>query len=334
MSELTNPHDRFFKETFTRIELAQDFFAHYLPQPVAATMNLNTLVLQSGSFVDPDLQQQFADLLYRVALRDGGDAYLYLLLEHKSYADPQTPFQLLRYLIRIWERDVRTDGTLRPILPLVVYHGQNQWHVPLSFSALYTGPDALRPYWPAFQYELQDLSAFSDAEIRGALELRISLLVLKYIFDPRLRTRLGDILALFNQLADTQSALEYLGTVLYYIGMAGAQMTSEEMATAVKSALADKGSELMQTIARQWIAEGIEQGVEQGLEQGRLQTLQEGILDLLQTRFGDVSKAITEQVITLTDVKTLRLLLREAAMTAGMADFSKTLSRFSSESTN
>lgn len=166
------------------------------------------------------------------------------------------------------------------------------------------------------------------------MELRISLLVLKYILDPRLRTRLGDILTLFNQLADTQSALEYLGTVLYYIGMAGAQMTSEEMATAVKSALADKGSELMQTIARQWIAEGIEQGVEQGLEQGRLQTLQEGILDLLQTRFGDVSKAITEQVITLTDVKTLRLLLREAAMTAGMADFSKTLSRFSSESTN
>lgn len=104
-----------------------------------------------------------------------------------------------------------------------------------------------------------------------------------------MRTRLGDILALFNQLADTQSALEYLGTVLYYIGMAGAQMTSEEMATAVKSALADKGSELMQTIARQWIAEGIEQGIEQGLEQGRLQTL---------------------------------------------ADFSKTLSRFSSESTN
>lgn len=174
------------------------------------------------------------------------------------------------------------------------------------------------------------------------MELRISLLVLKYILDPRLRTRLGDILTLFNQLADTQSALEYLGTVLYYIGMAGAQMTSEEMATAVKSALADKGSELMQTIARQWIAEGIEQGIEQGveqgieqgLEQGRLQTLQEGILDLLQTRFGDVSKAITEQVITLTDVKTLRLLLREAAMTAGMADFSKTLSRFSSESTN
>ncbi|GAB4156489.1 MAG: hypothetical protein Fur0021_24770 [Candidatus Promineifilaceae bacterium] len=151
-----------------------------------------------------------------------------------------------------------------------------------------------------------------------------------------MRTRLEDILALFNQLADTQSALEYLGTVLYYIGMAGAQMTSEEMTTAVKSALADtdKGRELMQTIARQWIAEGIEQALEQGLEQGRVQTLPEGILDLFQTRFGDVSKAITEQVKTLTDVKTLRLLLREAALTAGMADFSKTLSRFSSESTN
>ena len=210
MTELTNPHDRFFKETFTRIELAQDFFAQYLPAPVAATLNLNTLELQSGSFVDPDLQQQFADLLYRVTLQSEGDAYIYLLLEHKSYPDPQVPFQLLRYLVRIWERDLRAQETLRPIVPLVVYHGQGRWQVPLTFSSRYSGPEVLRAYWPDFRYELQDLSRLSHAEITGALPLQIALLVLKYILDPTLHDHLGDILSLFKKLADTQSTLTLL----------------------------------------------------------------------------------------------------------------------------
>jgi len=73
------------------------------------------------------LIEESADLLYHVNLHKQGDAYLYILLEHKSYPDPQTPFQLLRYLVRIWERDSREGEDLRPIVPVVVYHGQERW---------------------------------------------------------------------------------------------------------------------------------------------------------------------------------------------------------------
>ena len=159
MSELTNPHDKFFKETFTSIEVARDFFANYLPQPVVNTLNLDTLTLQSGSFIDADLQEQFADLLYQVDLQDDNHeetaAYLYLLLEHKSYPDPQTPFQLLRYLIRIWERDVEAGNALRPIIPTVVYHGHKRWRVTTEFGKLFAGPVSLQPYWPHSQYRMR-----------------------------------------------------------------------------------------------------------------------------------------------------------------------------------
>lgn len=40
-----------------------------------------------------------------------------------------TPFQVLRYKLRIWERDVRAGEGLRPIVPVVVYHGQEKWRV-------------------------------------------------------------------------------------------------------------------------------------------------------------------------------------------------------------
>jgi predicted transposase YdaD len=39
---LTNPHDRFFKELFSRQEVAQDFMSHYLPPELVALLDLST----------------------------------------------------------------------------------------------------------------------------------------------------------------------------------------------------------------------------------------------------------------------------------------------------
>ncbi|HID52289.1 MAG TPA: Rpn family recombination-promoting nuclease/putative transposase, partial [Anaerolineae bacterium] len=252
MSDLTNPHDRFFKETFSRIEVARDLLANYLPPEVTAVLDLDTLEAQSDSFVDVDLQEQFADLLYKVALQDGRPAYVYVLLEHKSYSDPDTPFQVLRYEMRIWENDWRNGEELRPIIPLVLYHGREQWRVATDFAGLFTGDEVLWPYWPQARYELLDLSGFSDAEIVGAAHLRISLLVMRYILDPALREHLADIFALFHELSESRTALEYLRTVLYYMGQAARHLQPEEMVTTVRKMLAEEGNEIMQTVAEHW----------------------------------------------------------------------------------
>jgi predicted transposase/invertase (TIGR01784 family) len=317
--------------------VARDFFANYLPPAVAETLDLDSLALQSGSFVDEDLQEQFADLLYQVHLHDAGDAYLYLLLEHKSYPDPETPFQLLRYLVRIWERDQRDDKDLRPIVPVVVYHGRSRWRIATDFAGLFTGPAALRPYWPQFRYELQDLSALSDEEVRGTVHLQIGLLVLKYIFDPALRGRLEEIFLMFRDLAEAETALEYLRTVLYYIGKASAHLEPDEMVTIVQQTLTDEGNEIMQTVADYWIEQGreegieqgiergIEQGIEQGIERGRIQNLQENILDLLRIRFELTGEEIGERITAVTDPPILRQLHRQAATAETAVAFLDTL---------
>lgn len=52
MAERTNPHDEFFKYMLGRPETARDFLGHYLPAEVVALLDLATLELVSGSFVD------------------------------------------------------------------------------------------------------------------------------------------------------------------------------------------------------------------------------------------------------------------------------------------
>jgi hypothetical protein len=196
---------------------------------------------------------------------------------------------------------------------VVLYHGREKWPVATDFGDLFVGEEVLRPYWPTARYELQDLSHLSDADVRGAALLQIGLLVLKYIFDPALRGRLADILNLFHDLAQTETALEYLGTVLYYVGQASSHLTPEEMVAVVQRTLAEQGSEAMQTVADYWI--------EQGIEQGRIQNLHENILELLNLRFGLASEDVAKRVTAVTDIELLRQLLRTAATAPTTAVF-------------
>ena len=269
MTELIRPHDKFFKETFARLDIARDFLSNYLPTAVVTLLDLDSLTIEPDNFVDPDLQEQFADLLYKVNLRNGGETYIYTLMEHKSVPEKHTPLQLLRYMTSIWESDRRKKEPLRPIIPVVLYHGRAPWTAPINFSGLFTGDEALRSYWPDFNYELQDLSALPESEITGEAQLRIGLLVLKYIAAPTLNGRLVGILTLFQEMSETTAALEYLRTVLYYMNQAGKYVESEDIVTAVQTVLDHGDNKLMETIADYWIEQGVEQGMERGMERGQ-----------------------------------------------------------------
>ncbi len=204
MTELRNPHDKFFKEALTQPEAARDF----LPAEVAALLDLTELHLVKDSFVDETLQEHLADLLYEVRLLDGRDAYVYVLFEHKSYADPLVAFQVLRYMVRVWDYGLRQRARLWPVVP-VVYHGKARWSVPLRFHDLLDLPAALKPFVPDYEYALCDLSRYGDEELAGVAVLGAGLLLLKHIFGPDVRARLPDVLALWQTFAQQETALGY-----------------------------------------------------------------------------------------------------------------------------
>lgn len=261
MSEIANPHDSFFKDLMARPEMAADFLANYLPPEVASELDVTAPELVKDSFVDAELQPHLSDLLYRVRLKSGGEAYVYVLFEHKSRPDAWVGFQLFRYKARIWEPMAqRKMQKLPPIFPLVLYHGRTRWRAKRNFGALieWQGAEALRKYTPEFEYHLIDLSAFSEAEIKGEVFLRVGLLLLKYIFSEGLLPKLPEILALLP--VPEQNALEYLRTVLYYLSKGTGKVTESEFALALKQAFPKEGERAMQTMIDVWIQEGQQKG--------------------------------------------------------------------------
>jgi predicted transposase/invertase (TIGR01784 family) len=153
MAERSNLHDEFFKYAFGRPETVRDFLSNYLPPEVTALLDLATVELAPGSFVDEQLRAHLSDLLFAVKRRDGRDAYVYMLFEHKSYPEPQIAFQMLKYMVRIWERAVGEKAALVPIVPIVVYHGVRRWRVRRNFQALLKTPSELAPYVPEYQFQ-------------------------------------------------------------------------------------------------------------------------------------------------------------------------------------
>jgi predicted transposase YdaD len=66
---IPNPHDKFFKESFSRLEVAKSFIEEVFPKDMRDKMNLNTLQLSNASYIDDMLRENFADLVYETDYR-------------------------------------------------------------------------------------------------------------------------------------------------------------------------------------------------------------------------------------------------------------------------
>ncbi len=272
-----HPHDHFFRESFRKREIIENFLQEYLPPVLLNEIDLDTLQLEEGSYIDEELRIHQTDMLYRVQTIRNQRLWLYLLFDHKSAPDRWVILQLLRYMVRIWEENKPTRKTdyLPPILPLVLYHGEQNWQLATDMHALFgTLPAPLQPYTPQFNYQLHNFSYRSDVEIKGKIWLQVCLMTLRSIFDPRLRQQLPQLVDLVFRLSEQETGLEYIYTILYYLSVATERVDKETM-TQLLLAQGEQGARQMATLAQQWIEEGIEQGIEQKAreERGRLRLI-------------------------------------------------------------
>ncbi len=293
MSTVINPHDSFFRETFGRKEIAASFLREYLPEGIACQLDMKSLALVKDSYVDKELQHHFSDLLYSVQHRQGR-MYLYFLFEHKSSPDPWIGLQLLRYQVKIWEQHRKQhpkEKKLPAIVPLVLYHGRQQWRVSQRFRPLIE-PDSndLDQFIPDFSYQLLDLSTMSDDQVRGEVLERITLLLLKHIFNPALGNKLPEILTLLQEVDAKQDVLEILEVLLRYVVKATSKFDETEIKDILKKSFIEE--DVMQDFIDKYVELGVQQGMQQGMQQGQGKML----TAQLTHRFGTLPDWVTQKI--------------------------------------
>lgn len=316
-----NPHDAFFRRILSDPAVAAEFLRCYLPPALGAALDLTTVALEETSFTDHKLRRHAADLLFRIQLMGGGEAYILVLLEHKSAPDERVALQVLRYAVLKWDR---LALPLPLIIPVVVYHGATPWRIGKTFGSLFAklpGGKDWRRYLPDFEYYLCDLSQFRDDELEGGAGLAAVLKLLKHIFRPDLEEKLPEVLSETMGALPEIEAAERVATMAVYLGESG-RVSEEAFAEALLKTSPEGGKMettflervgqrlhemIVEAAAKKGMEQGREQGMEQGMERGMEQAIVEMTLALLNRRFGILEDDLIKQVRQLPIEKLKRL---------------------------
>jgi len=267
-------------------ETAGRFFRERFPAVVAATFVAEPPELMQGSFVDQRLAGHLTDLLYKVKLVGGDEAYIYTLVDHKSSPDPAAPLQLGRYLMQVWDRLSRETGwhPLTPILPILVYHGVKPWKISTKFSGLFGDPpEVFKPYLPEFEYHLVDLSLIADDELSSDRRLRAFLTVMKHIQRPDFVQHMDTVLAELRWL----KPVDVIGVLRYVI--AKWHSISQAEIDGLMQRLELQGKEEIMAGMYQVLTE---EGYKRGLSEGEADVL----VRFLVRRFGPLPEGLKERI--------------------------------------
>jgi hypothetical protein len=276
-------HDALYHRFFSEPAMVAQLLREFAAGPWLDGLDLEGLERLNTKFHADSGERREGDLVWRIPRRDGGDAYVMLLLEFQSTPDPWMALRLLVYAGLLWQHLVREqrllpDGRLPPILPIVLYNGDARWRAAVDLRALIGLPEghALWRWQPVMRYHVIDEGAFDMGDLAERDGLPALLFRLENTAAPEQLVDVADaILAWFGRHPGFQAARTVLVELLSAaVGPLGPGVRVPEAMKEVRN--------MLQTRVEQWI--------EQWKQEGRLEGEQRGeaalLLRLLQRRFG------------------------------------------------
>jgi predicted transposase/invertase (TIGR01784 family) len=219
MNQINNPHDKFFKETFSRLEVAQSFIEEVFPPDLLERLNLSALKRVNNSFTDEELEEYMADIVYQTEYA-GQKTLVTLLFEHKSYVQKYPHLQLLQYILNVWKEERKQKKKLSVVIPIVIHHGEGTWKYK-SMKSYFKGlHPSLVKFIPDFDYLLFTLDKIDDDQIANFQNLLLSVttMLLKHSHDEEDEfLKLSSFWAEKLNRLDADQQLDFIKTVFYYI---------------------------------------------------------------------------------------------------------------------
>ncbi len=192
----STPHDLAFKQFLTHPDTARDFMRLHLPPHLQTVCDLNTLKLESGSFVEESLRPYFSDVLYSLQSTTG-DAYIHVLIEHQSTPDKHMAFRLIRYAVAAMQRHLDAGHQKLPlVIPVLFYTGRRS---PYPYSTCWLDEfddPALAEKLYGGDFPLVDVTIIPDDEIMGHRSMAALTLLQKHIHRRDLADMLDNLTTL------------------------------------------------------------------------------------------------------------------------------------------
>ena len=264
----STPHDAVFKQFLSHPECARDFIEIHLPASLRQLCDLQTLKLESGSFIEADLRASYSDVLWSLKTSDG-DGYIYVVIEHQSTPDAHMAFRLMRYALAAMQRHLDAGHkTLPLVVPMLFYHGATTpypWS--LNWLDCFADPPLARELY-ASPFPLVDITVIPDDEIVRHRRVALLELIQKHI---RQRDLMGIVEQLTTILLSGDANDRQLKTLFNYLLQTGNARRFGRFIHEVAQRVPQHRERLMT------IAERLQEvGRRKGKREGRLEGRQEG----------------------------------------------------------
>ena len=144
MKQIKNPHDYFFKSLFKDTNTLKDFLPLVLEKEIVSNIEQNSLKIIDNE-KNKKYKKFYLDLIAEAKIKNK-KTHIYFLFEHKSYPDKMLMIQILNYCLSIWEENIKNKSPLTPIIPIVFYHGKENFEIKENFIDNFDVEDFLKKY--------------------------------------------------------------------------------------------------------------------------------------------------------------------------------------------
>jgi len=296
-------HDKAFKTAMTDVRVAKDLLTHYLPENFKQCIDLNSLKIQKGSFVDEKLKASESDILYQVDLLESLEkAYIYLLIEHQSKPDQWMPFRLLKYSCQFADQHIKQypkTKELPLVYPLVFYNGAEKYPYSMDIFDLFGKQNNLAKEIFLSPFHLIDLNLISDEEIRRHKWSGLMEIVMKHIHKRDFEAIFEHASEIFiSTLVHEKMTENYIISMVTYAIRRGDIQDIDTLLQKIHPYISTnpKVEREIMTGAEQLIQRGRQQGIQQGMQQGIQQGMQQGMQQGKQEERAAIVRHLYSQV--------------------------------------
>lgn len=181
MKKIDRIKDKFFKVILSDTRNTKPVLHLLLPESIKRSMDWSQITMDPTNYVSKRYREGYSDIVAKTKIKnDLGellDMDIYFLFEHKSTNEKDTPIQILNYKHLVWSKDISEGKSMRVIIPIVFYYGQEKWTVPLQFIDHFKVADDVKPYLLDFRYILFDATKWDFREEKH-LELKDNVFLL------------------------------------------------------------------------------------------------------------------------------------------------------------
>jgi hypothetical protein len=279
------------------------------------------MALETTHFSGEEGRERIADLIFSIPLKKGkGSTGVVFVFEHKSERTRSLPFQLLKYLVAIWNKifsETKNPEKETFVLPaplLIVLHNGAKPIIDKPMLEQYTAKVAgTKRFIPTFDYELVDLPALNIEELGKAPLLRVILELLKRSTDGTLYDVRAQILEPLAAIRDDEQTRYWVQRILRYmdksLSRTKKELTPKLIDQVIKPIYKERSTNMSLTFLEKLEARG----------------KAEIILAILRKKFKSVPSSTETTIRSMSDSIALESLAVHAAISQTLDEFTEAL---------